>query len=137
MTEQRKVIVTDVNEKPSRRSEDAPMPEPLKFGKRYRVTFEGTANPFGWLTVDDLAVHSLDPSQVKRATSIERIPDPEPDWEIDDICEDAEGQKWRRVAAMTGNWRSYPGGAQLIFDDAMRPPLKPIMLGGRYVGGEQ
>jgi hypothetical protein len=139
MTEHRQVIVTDVNEKPSRGDEAQQSGhEPLEPGKRYWVTIEGVAHTDRHIRL----VGASEPLiRMANVTSVERIPDPEPAWKYDDIAEDVNGQKWLRVE--NDVWLKYPwsydeGGVWRLRKDAdMRRPLKPVMLDGRYVGGEQ
>lgn len=69
------------------------MNERLIPGKRYRVTFEGTANPAGGLRFDgaDDPRGAYAPSGVParvvsvRATKVERLPDPAPVWKPGDV----------------------------------------------------
>lgn len=113
-------------------------------GKRYRVVFEGEVDCDGDLGITDSAGWSLDfiySKSLSHSTSIEPLPDPEPEWKLDDICEDADGRKWRYVvlAWLPYPYPSYPlpldEGADRL-DANMQRPLRPIMLDGEYVGGK-
>lgn len=52
-------------------------------GKRYAVTFHGTAVGVGHLEVDDGGGYYLD--CVNDAASIEQLPDPMPTWQVGDV----------------------------------------------------
>lgn len=109
-----------------------------KPGQRWRFVFDGEIGTGGYFYGANVC---FTPRQIEYATSSERLPDPEPDsqiddiyaWQIDDICADAEQERWRRVTGVM--WVAYPYDTSrpARHDSQMARPLKPVMLGGRHV----
>lgn len=119
------------------------MTEQRKPGERWRFVFEGVIDSDGDLDIrgdDRTSVRDTDAGAYvnkrtfPRATSAERLPDPEPEWNHGDIADDSTGRRWQRTTSRA--WMAYPW--PVAFDDTrkdkdMRRPLTPVMLDGRLM----
>lgn len=107
-----------------------------KHGERYRVTFEGVVREAWGLRLSD--GHTIAENTIREAaTSVERLPDPEPEWQVGDVAIDGIGNRLVRSA---DGWTCVdPQDAEVSwFRDGDRGPyrpLTPVYVNGKSVGG--
>ncbi len=99
-------------------------------GERVRVVLEGSvtaAAESGRFHVGrQLAGSCIDLGQ-PHVVSVERLPDPEPKWQVGDIVESPGAGLWTRVPE---GWRGTISG-DIRDDDALWRPLTPLVRNGQ------
>lgn len=93
-----------------------------KVGDRVRVVLEGTVGYAGNVSfIVGGARSSLIVPADEHVISVERLPDPEPDWQTRDVVVDADGVCYLRDGL--GAWRNFAGVAY-----ATDFPTRPLTL---------
>ncbi len=101
-------------------------------GERVRVVLEGLvrgvnrAGHFDIAGDRPFAATYIDSTQ-PHVVSVERLPDPEPKWQVGDIVESPGAGLWTRVPE---GWRGTISG-DIRDDDALWRPLTPLVRNGQ------
>ena len=106
-------------------------------GDRVRVVLEGEVYHSGYSTFDmgpfdTYGVNTINRDD-KHIVSVERLPDPEPEWQTDDHVLDASGEVWRR--SLDGGWFFAGSTGDKYQDEDVPRPLTLIVRGGKAVSG--